>query len=102
MAKNKQVTSSSELSPEEQGGSFGVGLFMGVVAGSLGMFLFGTPQGRELLENLKRELEENMDNPDLPARAQRLIAEVRERFENQNESVNSVEEFPKFKRKLVE
>lgn len=93
--------SSPDAAPEEHGGNFGVGLFVGVVAGSLGMFLFGTSQGRELLENIKRELEENPD-ADIPERAQKLIASVREKVEDKLDSVSSVEEFPKFKRKLVE
>lgn len=112
MAKNNGRLSSTDASSaespevEEHSGSFGVGLFLGVVVGSFGMFLFGTPQGQELLHSVKKELEENPDTRDLPQRAQKLIASVRETVQetvsDSLEIAQKTEEFPKFKRRLAE
>lgn len=102
MAKNKSLSAAEPVSPEEHGGNFGVGLFVGVVAGSLGMFLFGTQQGQELMKNLKKELEEGADSHDLPERAQKLIASVRTSVEEQFDTPEKTDEFPKFKRRLAE
>lgn len=102
MAKNNAHPAIAPSSPEEHGGNFGVGLFVGVVAGSLGMFLFGTQQGQELMKNLKKELEEGADAKDLPERAQNLIASVRHSVQDQFETVKKTDEFPKFKRRLAE
>jgi len=106
MAKNKARPAVEPVSPEEHGGNFGVGLFVGVIAGTLGMFLFGTQQGQELMKNLKRELEDSADSHDLPERAQKLIASVRnsvgDQFNDQIETPENADEFPKFKRRLAE
>jgi len=106
MAKSKTRPASEPVSPEEHGGNFGVGLFVGVVAGSLGMFLFGTQQGQELMKNLKKELEDGAESKDLPERAKNLIASVRTSVEGQlNDQFDTAEktdEFPKFKRRLAE
>lgn len=40
----------------QEDGNFGVGFFVGIMAGSVGMFLLGTKQGHQVLLDLKRTL----------------------------------------------
>ncbi len=110
MAKNPKNNSGC-CSAGHSEGNFGTGLFLGVVAGALGMFLFGTDRGQELMENLKQELEKENDQGETPIEQTRtLIAQVvaetknmvNETRESVQEKVNQASEedlFPKFQRK---
>lgn len=99
MAKNKISDPSQGLEPEH-GGSFATGLFVGVLAGSLGMFLFGTPEGREIMEKIKEQMKEQADEHELPEKAHRLIAAAEKKFQSEKEDL--ADNFPKFKRRLAE
>ncbi len=88
------------LPAASQDGNFGVGFFVGVVSGALGMFLFGTKQGHRLLAHLKEELasdgEKLLESPTV----QKLLPTMEETKIPIEKAVGTLKSsFPKFQKK---
>lgn len=76
-------------------GSFASGMFLGVLAGAVGMFFFQTDKGKELLNNLQKELEPWLREQ--AGEAGKRITEVVHELPSQVESGRkNAAQFPKF------
>ena len=94
----------------ENNGNFATGLFVGVVVGSVGMFLFGTDHGQELLQNLRQELEKENEAGETPIdqtrniiakvvdETKQVITETQKSITQTAEKSLNDELFPKFQR----
>jgi len=118
MTKNPKNSPCSHQTSSE--GNFGTGVFVGVVAGAVGMFLFGTDRGQELIDNLKRELERELSKENssgetpleqtrtliakVVTETKNVVTETRQAAENVTQPKGPLaddddEFFPKFQRK---
>lgn len=95
--RNPRAAESLSLPQNE---SFGTGFFLGIVSGAIGMFLFGTKQGRHLMARLREELKEEAV-PLLETEViQKLLPQGEESKENVEKSVGTWKNsFPKFQKK---
>jgi hypothetical protein len=92
--------STEQNSRQTDGGSFGTGLFLGIIGGGLGMFLFGTKRGRVVLQELKKELaintEELLENENVK-KALPALEETKNQVEKAVGTWKNT--FPKFQKK---
>lgn len=101
--------------PTGEGGNFGSGFFLGLMTGAIGMFMFGTDKGQDVLQKIREELEKQAQEAEPEVREQfeqtrtfiaKAIDEVKDRveqaaqeqLETENKPVISAD-FPKFKRR---
>lgn len=100
MSQKKTNNIKEELHPPTDGGSFGTGLFLGVIGGGLGMFLFGTKRGRHVLEKLKVELAESTDELMENENVKKALPALEETKNQVEKAVGTWKNtFPKFQKK---
>lgn len=112
-SNSASVVASAE--PISEGGNFGSGFFLGLMTGAIGMFMFGTDKGQDVLQQIRDELENQAKSAEPEVREQfeqtrsfiaKAIDEVKDRVEQvveepppvKNKPVVSAD-FPKFKRR---
>jgi gas vesicle protein len=100
MRKSKTTPSPAPRPPENDGGNFGAGFFIGIVSGAVGMFLFGTKQGHEVLSAFRQQLEKQVETLSEPETQQKLIAAAKTVKKATKQTAKDWQEkFPKFQGK---
>lgn len=101
MKKPKTQSSPAQEAPREiDGGHFGTGFFLGLIGGSVGMFLLGTKQGHEVLQTIKKQMSERADEVLEPEVKRKLIAAAETVTETAKQTATDWQDkFPKFQRK---
>lgn len=88
----------------EDNGHFGTGFLVGSLLGAVGMYLFGTPQGKKTIEQIKKEfqaVEEEMNTVQQENIVDQIkvpIAHLEEKTKKVTASAANLN-FPKFKKK---
>lgn len=96
----KKTNNTPEDSRQTDGGSFGTGLFLGVIGGGLGMFLFGTKRGRHVLKQLKAELAESTEQLMENENVKKALPALEETKNQVEKAVGTWKNtFPKFQKK---
>lgn len=93
MSSHRSSTTKNLMESSPQTGQFSSGFFLGVMAGFLGMYVFGTKKGQNFLEKLKQELP-NIDTSEQPQRSLRdeapnLIASAQESVDSLKQTIQT-------------
>ncbi len=100
MAQKNSKHQQEDPQTQTDSGSFGTGFFLGVIGGGLGMFLFGTKRGRVILDELKKELQENAGELLENENVQKALPALEETKNQVGKAVGAWKEtFPKFQKK---
>lgn len=100
MKKSKTASQPAPTPPEMDGGHFGAGFFLGVIGGAVGMFLLGTKQGHQVLQSVKKQINERADEMLEPEVKRTLLAAADTATKTVKQTANEWQDkFPKFQRK---
>lgn len=100
MSMKQKSVSDVEIAQHDEAGNFGAGLFLGIVGGALGMFLFGTKQGRQVLQKVKEEFSQNAGEFLQSESVQQALPAVEETKKQVEKVVGTWKNtFPKFQKK---